>query len=119
MFDHSELKRLALAAENDVNGHNGKFGAVIYWHKHQFSEAATPAAVLALITEVETLTATGKILGKGVDALGPRCDQLTAEVETLRKDSDRLQYLIRTSAIVCESDNCEWYWLQYSDGFSQ
>lgn len=55
MSDHSELKRLAEAAKNDVNGHNGKFGATVFWHKHKFSEACTPDAVLALIAEIESL----------------------------------------------------------------
>lgn len=43
--------------------------------------------VLALIAENEALTATGKILGSGVDILGPRCDQLKAENEQSRATS--------------------------------
>lgn len=36
----------------------------------------------------EALIATGKVLGSGVDILGPRCDQLKAENERLERNRD-------------------------------
>ena len=149
MSDHGELKRLALACGNlnwqfltvkfteygirDDHGyiaflpvgHPAKYGACPEREaKARFLGAMTPAVVLGLLAEIERMRedacfrAVNSLRGDGKDLMAER-DQLTAEVETLRKDSDRLQYLIRTSAIVCESDDLERYWLKYSDGFSQ
>ncbi|MES2871421.1 MAG: hypothetical protein V4749_17835 [Pseudomonadota bacterium] len=86
MSDHSELKRLleyALAwqRKTETPADIEKF--------RRLTELTTPAALMALVTEIEVLTATGKMLGAAVDVLGPRCDQLKEEVEALIKRCDR------------------------------
>lgn len=93
MSDYSKLKRLAEAAMPD--------DASPYLPcQVAFMNAATPAAVLALIAENETLKAQFDECARlFVDATEQACkaqrerDQLKTENEALRKDADRYQWL--------------------------
>lgn len=134
MSDYSELKRLAEAATPGPWAYDGSYVCpartedgttyVELWRSiadcHQpentkFIAAANPAAVLALIAEVEGLrklpTAWSEVYEQSdeLDALRDEKlawlnarDQLKAEVEKLRKDAERLDWLCGQSRPVVE-----------------
>lgn len=111
MSDYSELKRLAEAATpgpwqteleypiiQPAYPARGSIASALIWQDANFISAANPAAVLALIAEVERLKvdlreqkdaklglswAIGEIMGE--------CDQLKAEVERLNSDNASLR----------------------------
>lgn len=123
MSDYSELKRLAelqpvkewkrtagrrsnIPGEKLMYGLDGPEGVSDCedWgftaKAAEFIAAADPAAVLALIAEVEFLTESRKEardernrFGDQLDAAELKIDQLKAEVEALRKDAERYRYL--------------------------
>lgn len=120
MSDHSELKRLAEAATPGPWAYDGSYVCpartedgttyVELWRSiadcHQpentkFIAAANPAAVLALIAEVEGLRAQHgrdsaelRSLCQARDDARKDRDQLKAEVEALRKDAERYRWLM-------------------------
>lgn len=129
MSDYRELKRLSEAAtpgpwvktidgvmpEGEKFGIFGNFGANNGEANRGFIAAANPAAVLALIAEVEGLrklpTAWSEVYEQSdeLDALRDEKlawlnarDQLKAEVEKLRKDAERLDWLCGQSRPVVE-----------------
>ena len=114
MSDYSELKRLSEAAtpgpwvktidgvmpEGEKFGIFGNFGANNGEANRGFIAAANPAAVLALIAEVEGLRARH---GRDSAELRSLCQarddarkervQLKAKVEALHKDADRFRFI--------------------------
>lgn len=91
MIDYSELKRLAEAvlASDDHADFDGWVQA-----EDAFTDAANPAAVLALIAELERQAAQFKEWQashhRNYCLLADERDQLKAEVEALRKERDKL-----------------------------
>lgn len=95
MNDYTSLKRLA---EYHINLHGDT------WHAEEsealeslptfssewFVAAASPAAVLALIADIERLETTKSALVKERQAHIAQHDRLQAEVEGLRKERDKL-----------------------------
>lgn len=91
MSDFDELKKLAEAACGDDWSGAGASA---------FMTAANPAAVLALLKDLEVATSVGKALGvtlgnvvEGRDALALSVENLKAENEALRKDAERYRWL--------------------------
>lgn len=84
--------------------HSGAEGADCEQDNAEFIAAANPAAVLALIAEVERLRTRLEISDKHpydgiycrdetIKGLDEKCDRLKAENEVLRKDAERYQAL--------------------------
>lgn len=103
MSDCSELKRLAEAC-------SGVSGSELIGARVKFHHAAKPAAVLALISEVEALRSQVAILQSDANSWqsgydeGRRMGTKTAldEREQLRKDKDRLDWLCGNPCAVVE-----------------
>ena len=115
MSDHSELKKLAEAAPsgpwrywgetaNEIFQCSGKRVLIIAHDQSvpacEFIAAANPAAVLALIAEVEGLhaqhgrdSAELRSLCQARDDARKERDQLKAKIEALRKDAERYRWL--------------------------
>lgn len=130
MSDHSELKRLAEAATPGPWAYDGSYVCparteygttyVELWRSiadcHQpentkFIAAANPAAVLALIAEVEGLRAQHgrdsaelRSLCQARDDARKERDQLKAEVEALRKDAERYRWIMENLDVRSDGD---------------
>ena len=127
MSDHSELKRLAEAATPGPWAYDGSYVCpartedgttyVELWRSiadcHQpentkFIAAANPAAVLALIAEVESLREHKQLLVDLREADGYESwasvlvmvDKLKAENEDLRKDAERYRFIRRSGGLI-------------------
>ena len=127
MSDHSELKRLAEAATPGPWAYDGSYVCpartedgttyVELWRSiadcHQpentkFIAAANPAAVLALIAEVESLREHKQLLVDLREADGYESwasvlvmvDKLKAENEDLRKDAERYRFIRRYGGLI-------------------
>ena len=96
MSDHIELKKAALRVV-EIESSEGESISDAW---EDFESAANPAAVLALIAEVEGLRAQHgrdsaelRSLCQARDDARKERDQLKAEVESLRKDAERYRFL--------------------------
>lgn len=96
MSDHSELKKAALRVV-EIESSEGESISDAW---EDFESSANPAAVLALIAEVEGLRAQHgrdsaelRSLCQARDDSRKERDQLKAEVEALRKDAERYRWL--------------------------
>lgn len=108
MSDYSELKRLAESFKDGMPDWDDLLG--LGYADYEYAKAANPAAVLALIAEVERLQRFGEafqngcvdIFEAGMEIQRER-DQLKAEVEALRKDSERLKGSTAFVKRLCDS----------------
>lgn len=127
MSDHNELKRLAEAATPGPWAYDGSYvfpartedgtTYVELWRSiadcHQpentkFIAAANPAAVIALIAEVESLREHKQLLVDLREADGYESwasvlvmvDKLKAENEDLRKDAERYRFIRRSGGLI-------------------
>ena len=121
MNDYSELKRLAEAATpgtwqteleypiiQPAYPARGSIASALIWQDAHFIAAANPAAVLALIAEVESLREHKQLLVDLREADGYESwasvlvmvDKLKAENEDLRKDAERYRFIRRSGGLI-------------------
>ncbi|HCR1638177.1 TPA: hypothetical protein ONA83_003594 [Pseudomonas aeruginosa] len=98
MTDHAELRRLAKAAEFGGGAHED----IEFSNQLDFHAACTPAAILALLDEIDRLKAESDRLRQGMkgdfdlDAWldwSKEKEQIKAEIEALRRFAARYRWL--------------------------